>query len=611
MVIGQALDWETEIACDLETTGLDPFRDKILSIAIHSGDETTVFYGGVHDFAPIKEVLSNPKINKIWHNGLFDLKFIKVHLKIEPENNYDTMLAELIINGGKDLPVGLSDVIARRIGKFMIKETREQFIGHPGFDVVPPTDEQLKYIVEDVAYLQDLKRRQIQELIRTEQVEVAKLEMKALNAFVELETGGLMLDVDLWYEFAEIYQQESEKALNTMKGFFDDSFVLVIPSTQKGVEVYRPYVIEPNEEDLKGKIEAINFGSWKQLRTILNEYFGIPVDSTRSEVLEEYVNQERIAAVTEGREVDPSVDFVESILAYRKWLKRLSWDYPKFVHEVTGKVHPDYRTMGTDTGRVSCSEPNLQQVERPTPGEPNMRHLWKADSPEYGILRADYAQQEPRILGEFSQDKRLIAACNTADVYLEFAKLLYNDPTMTKKDEKRQIAKMFVLAVMYGVGDARLAIQSGLPIDTCRDIKQTIFTSFPDMAKYVSQQKTKMKVYGIVNTLLGRIRYIDQDSKKAFNEAVNTPIQGTAADMFKLALYYIWKDLTELKNSGKIDPNTRLWHIVHDEIEVHCRKDQVDIVHEIVKRRMEEAGQILCPSVKHFAETAFGDTWDK
>jgi DNA polymerase I-like protein with 3'-5' exonuclease and polymerase domains len=594
--------WDNEVGCDLETSGLDPYGDQILSLAIASGEEVYVYYWGVHDFSPLIPLFLNDKITKIWHNARFDLGFLKIKLGIDVVKNYDTLLAEAVTVGGKGWPLDLKNVLARRLGVLIEKETRDEFIGHPGFAAVPPTPEMLLYITTDVAQLAALRQSQIKDLVASHQVEVAKLEFEVIPAVVALETGGIAFDSVMWQDHATTYQRLIQEADQHMRSLLGEGFVLTLTCQEKGQPVERPYHLHPTENK---KDQVINFGSTNQLKGMLKQAFNVTLSSTGEKILQEFVDKCALTGKNEsGRE------FVEAVLAYRKWQKRLGYDYPKYLNSITGKIHPRFNSAGTDTGRFSCTGPNMQQVTRPAKDEPNDRQIFIADTPEHVIIRADYAQQEPRILGQLSGDPELIKACNTEDVYTHFARLMYDDPSITKKDERRQIAKMFVLATGYGSGIERLSIQSGLPSEKCAEIRNKIFETFPGIRNYIKSCDTKVQMYGFVSTILGRRRYIDREDKRAFTTSVNAPIQGTAADMFKLALINVHRGLTELNKAGKIQ-EARVWNIVHDEIEVHCHKDDVETVIELVKTEMETAGRVLCPDVAHIAEIEYGPTWDK
>jgi DNA polymerase-1 len=241
--------------------------------------------------------------------------------------------------------------------------------------------------------------------------------------------------------------------------------------------------------------------------------------------------------------------------------------------------------------------------------ELDFRKMWIADDENSAIIVADYSQQEPRIMAQLSGDKKMIEACNSQDVYIEFARMLYGCE-VAKDSRERYIAKQFVLATSYGVGSSELSHRHGIPLEECNTVRQHIKRTFPVMAQFCANMERQALTYGYVTTVTGRRRYFKKGEKRLYTEAGNFPIQGTAADMFKLAMAKIYQWLTEEKKSGNIK-EARILNIVHDEIVAHCHKDDAKYVKENVCRLMEEAGKALCPAVSHYAEANISTCWEK
>lgn len=568
------------IAVDIETSGLDQHSDRLLSIALNDGTDTWIyldFYG----FDLVRPLIEDANKLKLIQNAKFEALWFK-KLGWTLRNIHDTLLAERVLAKDK-MPMGLEDIVGRRVGVLSTKDVRETFYEHPGFALRPVTNEQITYMKNDVAYLHMIWQQQIAEAQEKDLVPTINLENKVVLAVADLEYHGLRLDVDLWLEQKAEYERLSKKADEDMRALIGE-FSILVERKKKG----ETYIAEvPTQQ--------INLNSWQQLLPTLNQRFNANAPNTKAETLKEYAKQENEL----GR-------FCRLLLKHKSWRKRIGFDYDKYVSAVTGKAHPTYHQLGARTGRFSCSKPNMQQVPRPIKGEPNMRNLWTADCEDFVIIRADYSQQEPRVMAQLSGDKAMIQACNAQDVYVEFGKYAYGE-TITHDDPRRHLMKTFVLAVGYGAGLDKLETQSGLPKKECAGIRQSIRDTFPTMVNFGNRMHRQVAQYGYVTTALGRRRYLPN----SFTQAVNTPVQGTAADMFKLALVKIHDALTDMKSCGKISPNTRVWNLVHDEIEVHCRKDEVDIVLPLVKKLMEDAGKELCPDVLHVAEAEYGYRWDK
>lgn len=573
------------MAIDIETSGLDPYQDRLLSVAVSNGEEVWVqldFFG----FAGIKELLEDETILKIAHNAKFEHGWFKHCLHADTVNWYDTFLADKVITEDDTLPMSLDELVGRYGHGLMTKETRGTFEDHPGFAVRPITNDQLLYMARDVLFLDDICHQQSVYVDNKNLQRTLDLEHSIIPAVAELELNGVSLDIDLWFKQVAEFEKLSQRADQQMRQLIGKGYVLHVPAKKKGEDIIK----DIPEED-------INLNSPAQLKELFNSRFAQDTDTTNAAYLEE----------TTHHDSPQLAEFATLLLNHRGYKKRLGYAYEQFINPVTGRVHPSYHQMGARTGRFSCSKPNLQQVPRPVKGEPNMRHIWIADSEDFVIIRADYSQQEPRVMAQLCGDPAMIDACNKEDVYLEFGKHIFGHE-IQKGSEERHTAKTFVLAVGYGAGADKLASASGKDRQTCLAIKNTIRNTFPIMAQYGDKMYKTLVQYGYVETAIGRRRYIPNHM---YTIAVNTPVQGTAADMFKLSLAKVHNALTELKKCGKINSSTRVWNLVHDEIEVHCHKDEVDFVLPIVKELMEEAGREICPDVLHVAEAEYGYRWDK
>jgi DNA polymerase-1 len=584
------------MAIDIETSGLDPYQDRLLSIAVSNGEETWIlldFFG----FDTILPHLKNEDIVKVAHNAKFEYVWFK-QLGVTVTNWYDTFIAEKVIATDDSLPMSLDQVLGRHVGAYMDKVTRETFEEHPGFAVRPVTNEQVEYMRDDVLYLNQLKEKQEVWVAKMQLERTLQLELDVLPAVAELELNGVNLDIDLWMEQVAEFTRLADEADITMRNIIGET-ILHVPAKKDGEDIIKEI---PTEE--------INLNSPIQLKTLFSDRFDLKTTTTNAAFLSDVAGNGLAVSFWKWQFPIPvgmeASAFATELLKHRGYRKRIGFDYTKFIHPKTGKVHPSYHQLGARTGRFSCSKPNLQQVPRPVKDEPNIRHVWVADSEDYVIIRADYSQQEPRVMAQLCGDPAMIEACNKEDVYIEFGKHIYGHE-IEKGSEERYVSKTFVLAVGFGAGGAKLAATSGKDEKTCLAIKNTIQNTFPIMAQYGGKMYNILSQYGYVETAIGRRRYMNP----MFTMAVNTPVQGTAADMFKLSLAKVHNALTELKKSGTIDKNTRVWNLVHDEIEVHCHKDEVSFIMPLVKRLMEEAGQEICPDVLHVAEAEYGYRWDK
>lgn len=580
-------EFPSEIGIDIETSSLDPFSGRILSVCLSDGTDTWLF---TRDFKRLVPVLKAPTVTKIAHNASFDMKWLQVHLNTQTEAVFDTLLAERVLNMGKQQPNDLKFVLAHRFGLILDKEIREEFYDHPGFDIQPMTTEQFDYIVRDVEYLPRLKAQQLADISQKQLGKVLKLELEVLPIIIKMEIEGVRCDSDLWDSYVPIIEGEISSYDQKMREYLGEDYTISIPGTHKKEPVLR-----------EKTIDQINLASPSQMTAILDS-LGIQVTDKNGK---QTTNEKALARWAEDNQDHPHLPFLDLLFEYRHWNKVLGWNYPKYINPVTGKVHPSWNQLGTNTGRQSCSDPNMQNVERPVEGKPNLRKLWVSDSPDYVIIGVDYSQQEPRIFAHLCQDPLMIAACNTEDVYIEFAKYMYGT-TIDKSSHERYIAKQFVLAVAYGAGAAELHRTSGLPLKECNRIRSIIRDSFPTMIAWSQEQYRRVKTYGHTRTAIGRIRYLTTAFDKTYSNSVNSPVQGTAADMTKEAMVrchnYIQRE--------KLD--ARIWISVHDEIEIHAPITLAETMLPAIINEMEIAGKEICPSVLHIAEgKIYGAAWNK
>ena len=554
-------------------------------------------YLHTHGFSKIKDVLEDVNILKVLQNAKFDMKMLRQQKDIEVRNIYDTMLADAVIYMGLHFPMDLASIVARHIGELLNKDEVVSFVEHPGFNKQPLTEAQIEYMCKDVQYLLEVREKQL-ELISTRKLgKVIALEFEIIPAVIELELGGLSLDVPMWFEMVEYFTKSIAETEQTIKDIVGRDYILQVPAVKKG---------EPITKEIS--CEDINLGSSQQMTALFNNRFNVDVQAINEKVLTAYL-EKHVDEESEG------ITVIHHLLRKKKYSKRLTYNYQDYVHPLTGKIHPNFHQVstfnndkneGTVTGRLSCSNPNVQQVPRPEPNEPNMRRLWRGDTDDYVIVCADYAQQEPRIMAHLSRDEKLLKACNEIDVYIACGELAYGE-TIDKQDPRRHIMKTCMLASFYGAGPATMHINSGLPEDECTEIRDFIQNKFPTAAAFGNKMRNFDKIYKFVPTALGRRRY----GELSYMEAVNMPVQGTAADMFKMALARINKVLTEEKKCGMLDINTRVWNLVHDEIEIHAHITQVEHVADIVKTQMEGAAHDICPDVLHCASVSWDYRWDK
>lgn len=357
-------------------------------------------------------------------------------------------------------------------------------------------------------------------------------------------------------------------------------------------------------QELDGRIEALaqgiyglageefNLNSPKQLGAILFDKLGLPVlqrtktgPSTSAEVLEELAEQHEIAAL---------------ILAYRQLVK-LKGTYidalPELIRPETGRVHTTFHQAVTATGRLSSSDPNLQNIPiRSQEGE-RIRGAFVPGEPGWVLLTADYSQIELRVLAHISEDEGLIEAFRSGDdIHTRTAAEVFGVPREQVTPTMRSAAKAINFGIVYGISSYGLARGTGLSRAEAQAYIDGYFARYPGVKRYMDQVVAQARERGYVTTLLGRRRYLPElrardRARRSFGErtAMNTPIQGSAADIIKLAMLRVDR---RLKESGL---QARMLLQVHDELVFECPEEEVAGVARLVREAMEGVVTLKVP----------------
>ncbi len=367
------------------------------------------------------------------------------------------------------------------------------------------------------------------------------------------------------------------------------------------------------ESDMERQAEEIyrhagarfNINSPSQLGEVLFERLKLPRGkktktgySTDSEVLEELAADQPIA---------------RAVLEYRQTAKLKSTyadALPRLVDPDTGRIHAQFNQTVAATGRLSSSDPNLQNIPIRTPQGRRIRRAFVAQNPGDLLISADYSQIELRLLAHLSRDPGLVAAFNAGeDIHRATAARIFDVPPERVDSVMRGRAKTVNFGVLYGMGPIRLARELGIPrAEAARFIEQ-YFSKMPGVKAYLDASLVAARRDGFVTTLLGRRRYLpglnlDDARARAQAEriAANTPIQGSAADLIKKAMIRVHRELSERRLAS------RMIIQVHDELLLEGPEREKEEVDSVVRRAMQEAIRIDVPLV---VEMGAGRSWDE
>lgn len=529
-----------------------------------SYDGKTIYY--TTDTAQIQEFLD--RIDQavwIFVNAKYDITQLRKYAYITQRKRlWDCFLIEQIMYSGYYNDFSLADMARRRLDVYLPKDVRASFSeapdGHSG-DSTGMTPEQLEYSAVDVAVTWRVYQDQRKEIEETDLEIWKNIELPFM--WTILSMGGIKLDKDAWTALAK-KNEATAKAIQDKYGHIE---------TVQG------------KKSTKEVFVGLNLNSPKQVKDHFKE-IGHPVASTGVEVLEKLAD---------------NVEFAKELMTYRTYSKRSSTYGEKFITdyvEADGKIYGDIFQMGAETGRTSSRHPNLQNQ----PHETEYRSCFIADEGNCLVV-ADYGSQEPRIAAYFSQDERLIEILNSGKkLYIEIARDVFGIE-ITKQDEMYGHIKSTILGIFYGMGAFGLAQRLGIDEDEAQQMINKILRTYPGIQDYIDQQK---KAGDYVQSIYGRKIWLNKYDKGWLRNALNAPIQGSAADATKLAAS---RFVDKWSRQGDHHDQSPLRLLVHDEIVIEVEEENVELAKNILEYSMVSVAEDMHDGLKGVAEVFSGKTW--
>ena len=432
---------------------------------------------------------------------------------------------------------------------------------------------------------------------------------------VEITTAAdyAAADADMTYRLIDVFANELKE--NNLRQTFDDLEMPLVPVLVKmqrdGVAIDTG-ALAPMSVEMGEQIDAIrqsmfdavghefNINSPKQLGDVLfNELYLPPTRKTSSgayttnaaalDGLKEFLD----SGNAEG--VDPKAyQVLDMVLEYRQ-LSKLKSTYvdslPTLVNPNTGRIHTEYKQTGSDTGRLSSTEPNMQNIPIRTESGRQVRKAFVAEDTDWALLGADYSQIELRILAHYSRDEGLMSAfLNGEDIHAATAASVYDVSIGNVDAEMRRVAKIMNFGVLYGLSPFGIRQQTGFSAEEGRQFIDAYFTNYPGIQGYIEGIKEQVRADGYVETLMGRRRRINEIHSRSYHTraaaermAVNMPIQGTAADIIKLAMIRIQQRIDELGMRSKMIIQ------VHDELIFEAPRAELAQMQAIITELMPSA----------------------
>ena len=575
---------------DTETDGLDTLNVNLAGCSFSlkpkeaffvatnpSAESTSLFSADISDRLPtddfvklFKPVFENDKIKKVCQNGKYDIGVLR-HYGIEVKNFYfDTMLASYVIDpdqkhGMDDLsekylkyrPIALLELIGS-------KKTPEKI-----FEVDP--NQLSDYSAEDADItfrLYELLDKQL----RKENLEklAYDIEFPLVPVLEDMERIGIRLDT------------------KSLKIFSDDLQILL--------ENY-------SKEILKHAGENFNINSTQQLQKILFEKLKLP-PTTKTKT--GYSTDAKSLELLKG--THPIIDIISDYRQVSKLKSTYADSLPLLIHPSTGRLHTSYNQAAVSTGRLSSNDPNLQNIPIRTELGKEIRRAFVPRDKNHVILSADYSQIELRIMASMCHDETLMNAFQSGeDIHKRTAALIFKVEAKNVTQDMRRKAKEVNFGILYGLGPFGLKSRLGITQSEAKNIIDDYFSSFKNVRKFMDELISKAKKKEYAETLYGRRRYLKNINSKnrivqqfEARVAINMPIQGSAADMIKLAMIKIHIELERRK------AKTKMVLQVHDELVFDAHKDEVEELRPLIVELMEKALPLDVPVV---AETGVGDNW--
>jgi len=587
------------IGVDTETEGFDPHVKKILTLQLGDSDNQWVIDCRTIKIQIFKELLESKKL--ILHNSKFDYKFLKTH-GIYIENIYDTFLAELIIYCGYvGFGFGLANLTERYCGIKLSKEERGSFFKLNSNTVLNLS--QIMYASKDVKYLHSIKDQQMAKIKKYDLEYCLNLECQAIKALADIELNGMTLDSNRWLKNSENYEAEAEEFYVIL-----DNVVKKDPILSR---IYRPKFLQTNLFGFKERELDINYSSPKQIKDLLS-HLGITIESTDERNLKKVVHRHSIIPI---------------LLELRKLEKVISTygkDFLKNVNKNTHKIHTNFWPILV-TGRVSSSEPNLQNI----PKTNQFRNCFIAQE-GYKIVSCDYSAQELRLMAEGSNEQGFIDVMNRGDDLHCFVGSMMFQKTITKEDKDlRNKAKTINFGKPYGMSPIKLSDLLQIPIEEADMLFKKYAEAFPSLDSWLVSQ-AKFAVENLHSRSFApckRIRWYPELKEAYLNKStdwkqfaivkgnterngMNQPIQASGADICKEALVEgrkLCKQYNEIYGN-----NTALMICtVHDEIDFEVKNEYADQFGNEITSLMIEVGNKYVTKVNMDVETTITDFWTK
>lgn len=576
----EVLKQQKAFAFDTETDGMDPHLSNLVGFSFSFKAHEAVYIPVENDFEKakktigyFKEVFENPEIMKVGQNIKFDLLVLfQYYIQVQGPL-FDTMLAHYLLDPDSRHNM---DVLSENYLSYKPVPITD-LIGNKGVKQGNMRDVSLEliseYAAEDADVTWRLKEVFEKELEANNLLDLAHdVEFPLVYVLAEMESAGVKIDTQKLQNISVILETEIGKL---EKSIYEKAGV------------------------------RFNIASPKQLGEVLFDKLQLDPKAKRTKT-GQYKTGEEILSVLAHKS-----DIVKDILEFRQ-LQKLKSTYvdalPSLISPKTGFVHTSYNQAVASTGRLSSTNPNLQNIPVKTTRGREIRTAFVPRNPDHIIVSADYSQIELRLLAEMSKDPGLVEAFNlNLDIHKATASKVYKVELDEVSSDQRRNAKAVNFGIIYGQTAFGLSQSLGISRKEAAEIIEAYFTQYPGIKEYMNQAIASAKEKGYVETLLKRKRFLRDilsanATVRAFAErnAINAPIQGSAADMIKIAMINIQKEIKDRNLKGKMVMQ------VHDELVFDIPKNELEEFKGLIQKEMQEAIKLSVPII---VEVGVGDNW--
>ena len=575
------------ISIDTETTSLDYMQARIVGISFAVTENHAAYVPLAHDYsdAPeqlslqailkkLKPILEDKKRHKVGQNLKYDLEVFANHEISLQGIQHDTMLESYVLNS----TASRHDMDSLALNYLNIETIHYEDVAGKGAKQIPFSqvriEEATPYAAEDaevVLKLHNVLSRELNKEASLQKV-YQTIEMPLLSVLARMERNGVMIDATMLMDQAHDLTERMQE-------------------------------IETQAHNLAG--EAFNIGSPKQIQTILYDKMNLPVlaktpkgqPSTAESVLQDLADDYELPRL---------------ILDYRSMSKLCSTyteKLPQMINPQTGRVHTSYHQAVAATGRLSSSDPNLQNIPIRTPEGRKIRQAFIAPK-GYTLVAADYSQIELRIMAHLSGDKGLLDAFEKGlDIHKTTAAEVFSTPVDDVTAEQRRAAKAINFGLIYGMSAFGLAKQLGIERSEAQEYVNLYFQRYPGVKQFMEETRSRAKEQGYVETVYGRRLYLPEINARnaarrqyAERTAINAPMQGTAADIIKLAMI----NIDDWLQSTSID--AKMIMQVHDELVFEVSSETLNKFIKEIEVRMTKNNLLNVPLE---VDIGHGNNWDE